>query len=349
MPMKRLCTTIGLFICVGILLTGCGTKEIPTSSEGEKLYHNIGETFEFIGSASELPFEVKVKDIWIEDGKEHEAYIEEHVRKPDGAEQVMYITYEVENKGDEPFAFTDDELYPHNDLLPNFLDPVSLIKDVDVIYPENAFIEASDDLDALELEPHDKIELTAAVITTEASTLAGAFIWEFQEEIPEVVFTQAQAKRKDQVGVYDLEEKLYMIDHKDYEMSIIFHSIEQLTSEEEAPVERVYEDSSFLVMDVAIENSGKKSLFIQDAFPEIQLENSRVVLSSSFIKEGEQAPIEDDVVKKGENVHGKIYYEVENNSFEEHMIEHAQLYYPYAGFKDYPIYFQWVNYNLAND
>lgn len=357
--MKYVSKYIG-FIVISLVLIGCAENqnEIPTTQSGQKLYHEIGDTFEFEGPESGLPFEIKVKDIWLENFEEHEAYISEHVKKPDDSRAVIFISYTVTNKGDETYEFKDDRFYPNNDVLPNLIHPGNYILDVDIAYPKDSPIEDMEQVTELTLNPDESMDITGAVLTETGSAHEGAFIWDYDADIPQVIFTKSQSERRDQVGVYDLDEPIYIVDYEKILFNVTVHDIRHIKTDEDIQyIEREYDDSSFLVIDMTIENEGEKDIVVPMAIPEIEINVGTPFQREYFIKAGETVPIEDShinpgeeptdgLIKSGDSLEGTFYYEVENNSLQEDPVLEAKVYYPYRGFKDYPYYQQWVNYNL---
>lgn len=350
---------IGLFM-ISIVLVGCSShrNEIPTTSSGQKLYHEIGDTFEFVGRESGLPFEIKVNKIWIDDFEEHEAYIVEHYPRSAEDKKVVFISYQVTNKGNDTYEFTEDRYYPNNDVLPNLINPNNMIFDVDIAYPENSVIDDMEQVIDLSLEPNETMDLTGAVITYAQTEYDGAFVWDYDADIPQVVFTRSQSERKDQVGVYDIGSSVFISDQNGELINVTFNDIHDVKSDEDVEyIEREYDSSAFLVLDMMIENSGEEDIDISWAIPQITTNGHYAFESKYFIKKGETTPIEsihvhknenpkDGLIKPGKTVEGTLYYEVRNMRRHEVMTLDAQVYYPYRGFKDYPYYKQWINYNL---
>src|SRR5690625_5448474 len=104
------------------------------------LYHDILDPFKFYGAESGLPFEVMVEDVWMEDFAEHEDYISEHVHNPDDSRQIMFISYQVINKGDETYQFLDDCFFPNIDFLLTFINTFYINLYVDVVLLEFHYI-----------------------------------------------------------------------------------------------------------------------------------------------------------------------------------------------------------------
>lgn len=357
---QRVWMYIGWIVIMTLLLTGCSEdhNEIPTTKSGQKLYHEIGDPFEFDGAESSLPFEVMVEEIWMEGFAEHEDYISEHVHNPDDSRQIMFISYQVTNKGDEKYSFTDDRFYPNNDVLPNLINPNNMIFDVDIAYPEDGVIDDMEQVTELTIEPGETMDITGAVITYSQTEYDGAFVWDYDADIPQVVFTRSQSKRKDQVGVYDIGDPVYIIDQNGMEFNVIFNDIHDVKSDQDVEaIEQEYDSSTFLILDMMIENSGEKDIAIPMALPSITTNGHHAFERSYFIKKGETTPIKDvhinpgesptdGLIKPGETVEGTFYYEVENLRPHEVMTLDAHVFYPYQGFKDYSYYKQFINYNL---
>lgn len=358
--MKRVLKYGIAFIITCLLLLGCkgNHHEIPTTHSGQKFYHEIGDTFQFNGPESGLPFEITVKKIWMEDFEKHEAYISEHVYKPDDRRAVMFISYRVKNIGDLPYEFKDDRFYPNNDVLPNLINPNNMIFDVDITYPKNRLIDDMEKVTELTLKPGESMDITGAVITYTEAKYDGAFVWDYDADIPQVVFTRSQSERKDQVGVYEIGDPIYVMDIDGVQFNVTFNDIYDVKSNEDMEdVKRVYASSPFLVLDMTIENDGEKDILIPWAIPEFNTNGHHIFQQLSFIKKGETMPIKDmhinpqdeptdGLVKPGETVEGTLYLEVENMRTHEVMTLDAQVYYPYEGFTEYYYYKQWINYNL---
>lgn len=353
--------SMGYILVVGLVIAGCENPEkgaIPTTDSGQKLYHEIGDTFEFEGPESGLPFEVTVEDIWMEDFEDHEDYISAHVKKPnEDDDAVIFVSYTIKNKGDETYAFKDDRFYPNNDVLPNLIHPANYILDVDIAYPEDGPVDDMEDVTDLTLDPGESMEITGSVLTNPRNKDEGAFVWDYDADIPQVLFTRPQSERRDQVGVYDIGEPIYVEDYKDTRFNVTIDDVDDIESDEDVEViDREYDDSAFLVVDMTIENDGNEDIVVPDALPEINDVHS-VDTRRYFIKKGETEPIDDVYinpgeqptdgrVEAGETLEGTLYYEVRNTSYGEVLKLDAQIYFPYVGFEDYPYYQQWVNYHL---
>lgn len=358
--MKRFGKHIG-FIVKSLFIVGCSstTNEIPTTESEQKLYHEIGEVFEFEGPESGLLFEIKVKDIWLEDFNKHEQYISDQIKKPDHNDAVAFISYTVTNKGEDIYEFKDDRFYPNNDVLPNLVHPYNFILDVDIAYPKESPIDGMEDITDLKLEAGETMDITGAVLTIQDSANEGAFVWDYDADIPQVVFTKSQSRRKDQIGVYDIGEPIYIADREDLFFNVTINEIRDIKSDEDTEyIERGYEDSAFLVVDMTIENDGEIDITVPMALPEVYVEGGSSFNRTYFIKSGETKPIKDShinpgdrptdgLIKAGESLEGTFYYEMRNMLYgDEVLTMDVQLFYPYIGFTDYPYYQQWVNYNL---
>lgn len=362
--MSRLLQSITCMLFAGLLLVGCSEEKnefaIPTTESGQKLFHEIGETFEFVGPESGLPFEIKVKDVWIEGFKEHEAYISEHVKKPDDDRAVIFISYTVTNKGDETYEFKDDRYYPNNDVLPNLIHPFNYILDIDLTYPEGGLVEDMEAVTDLTLEPGASMDITGSVLTHQRSAHEGAFVWDYDANIPQVIFTKSQSERRDQVGVYDIGDPIYVMDQDETFFNVTIDQIRNIQSDEDVKyITGEYDDSAFLVVDLTIENDGETDIVVPMAIPEIKVQGASSFTNTYFIKKGETKPIKDvhlnpgqeptdGLIKAGKTLKGTVYYEVRNMLYGDEVLtlDDALLFYPYQGFADYPFYQQWVNYNL---
>lgn len=353
---------MGFILVIGLVIIGCENpekkREIPTTESGQKLYHDIGDTFEFEGPESGLPFEVTVTDIWLEDFEDHQDYVSEHVKNPDEDKAVMFVSYTVKNKGDETYVFKDDRFYPNNDVLPNLIHPGNYILDVDIAYPEDGPIDDMEDVTDLTLDAGDSMDITGAVLTDQRNGHEGAFVWDYDADIPQVLFTRPQSERRDQVGVYDLGDPIYVYDYGDTRFNVTIDDVDDIKSDEDfEAIDREYDDSAFLVVDMTIENDGDEDIVVPDALPEIKNDVNSIDTRLYFIKKGDTEPI-DDVhinpgeqptdgwVEAGDTLEGTLYYEARNTLYDDVLKLDAQLYFPYVGFEDYSYYQQWVNYHL---
>ena len=369
--MRRVLQSISWICLVCLMMVGCSIEtekkteneeenKIPTTESGQKLYHEIGETFEFEGPESGLPFEVTVDKIWIEGFEEHEAYISEHVKKPDDDQAVIFISYTVTNNGDETYAFKDDRYYPNNDVLPNLIHPYNFVLDLDLTYPEGGVVDDMEDVTELTLDPGASMDITGAVLTNKSSEHEGAFVWDYDAEIPQVVFTKSQFERRDQVGVYDIGDPIYVVDREETFFNVTIDDIQNIKSDEMLEdIEGEFDDSAFLVVDMTIENDGETDIALPDALPQLKTGLGSSFTNMYFIKDGETEPIQDvhlnpgevptdGLIKAGETLKGTLYFELRNMLYGDEVLEldDAQLFYPYTGFAEYPYYQQWVNYNL---
>src|SRR5690625_2196357 len=137
-------------------------------SQGDgELYHEIGETFEFdVELLSDSSLDITVHDIWMEDGEDHWDYIENDIALPEGNETVTFITFTVNNVGDEAIYYSD--------VLPMYFGEDASNDEIDISYPENDEAEEYGDAFQLSLEPGETEEITGAKITTAYSENGGA-------------------------------------------------------------------------------------------------------------------------------------------------------------------------------
>lgn len=360
--MRRILTYMSYIIVLSLLVVGCDNSDrqpIPTTESGQNLYHEVGDTFEFEGPESGLPFEVTVNDIWLEDFEDHKDYISEHVTKPDANRAVMFVDYTVQNKGEETYTFKDDRYYPNNDVLPNLIHPSNYMLDMDIAYPDDGPIDDMGDVTDLTLDAGESMDITGAVLTDQSSAHEGAVVWDYDADIPQVLFTKSQSERRDQVGVYDMGKPIYVSDYEGQRFNVTINDVDDIKSDQDSKkVDRAYDDSAFLVVDMTIENDGDEDIVVPMALPEVYGHRDSTFSRPYFIKKGETEPMEDvhinpgekptdGIIKQGDTLEGTFYYEVQNMLYGDEVLElDAQLYFPYMGFEDYPYYRQWVNYNL---
>lgn len=353
-----LCISILLFT---LLIAGCGgenengnekndqLEEENNTSEQEnepvqdgeendeqKLYHEVGETFEFIGESPALPIEITVNKIWMEDGAQHEQHIEEHVISPAEKDTVTFIDYTVTNKGDETLPF--------NDVIPRYFGEDATLDEIDLFYPENDLVKDYADAYQLELEPGESMDITGSVITSIYSENGGAFVWKFMDETPEVVFQTPQEERNDKMGIYDLGEKIYVVDQTDERQLIVtIEDIDVVDGEE--GFDSLIEDPVYIKLKMNIENAGSEQQEIPSVFPDPVIDGEGQQHTTEFKKEGNliDDPWNDPerIIEPGEQFTGELYIGVL-----EEIVDDVQLYYFDGSFLTYPEYSKIINYHL---
>lgn len=347
-----------LYICMALfslLIAGCSEKDGNENAKvdqiegaeneenaqenetdgGQKLYHEIGETFEFMGNYPVLPIEVTVNKIWMESGDKHKQYIEENVISPEDNATVTFIDYTVTNKGDETLPF--------NDVIPQYYGADASLDEIDLSYPENDLVEEYLDAFQLELEPGESIDIVGSVATTTYSENGGAFIWAFMDDIPKVVFQTPQEERKDKIGIYDMGEDMYVIDQTDERQLIV--TIEGVDVVEDEDLENTIADSVYIKVDMHIENAGTEKEEVASAFPDPVIDGEIEWHSNKFKRNGLliDDPWNDPerIIEPGEKLEGQVYIEVGKD-----VVDDVQLYYFDSNFLTHPEYSMIINYNL---
>ena len=343
--MKQHKWILTLFTALILLLSACSdsedaSKETSNAKKSEKntseektedLYHEIGETFEIEESLTNTPLEIKVKKIWMEDGNKHKKYIED-VEEND---TVTFINYTVKNKGDDTVTLAD--------AIPKYFGTDATLDEIDLSYPNNDIAKEYHDAFKAEIEPGETLDLTGSAMTSIYSENNGAFVWEFMEDIPEVVFQTPISERNDGPGVYELGKPIHVIDEtEDHQLQA---TINKVKVEEKTDFESKFDNGEWIVIDMDIENKGKKEKSITDAFPSAVVDDKELIHSHQFKKDGKAIEnLHDDeeaTIKSGEKVTGTLYINVEENKAKK-----AQLYYFDSSFLTYPDYSQKVDYNL---
>src|SRR5690625_4058088 len=103
-----------------------------------------------------------------------------------------------------------------------------MILDVDIAHPEDSLIDDMEQVTDLIIEPDETMDITGAVISYSQTEYDGAFVWDYDADIPQPVFTRSQSKRKDQVGVYDIGDPVYVIDQNAMALNVIFNGIQNV-------------------------------------------------------------------------------------------------------------------------
>jgi|SRR5690625_33734 len=305
-------------------------------NDGQKLYHEVGEAFEFTGDYPALPIEITVNKIWMEDGDKHQQHIEEQVMSPNEKDTVTFIDYTVTNKGDETLPF--------NDVIPHYFGVDAALDEIDLSYPENDLVKDYADAYQLELEPGESMEITGSVVTSIYSENGGAFVWKFMEDIPEVVFQTPQEERNDKMGIYDIGEKIYVIDQtNDHQLIVTIEDIDEIDGEE--GLDSLNENSAYIKLQMNIENAGTEQQEVSSVFPKPVIDGEGQPHTIDFKKEGEliDDPWNDPerIIEPGEQFTGEVYVEVA-----EDIVDDVQLYYFDDSFLTYPAYSMIINYHL---
>ncbi|MBY7142425.1 hypothetical protein KFZ56_04885 [Virgibacillus sp. NKC19-3] len=298
----------------------------------EELYHEVGETFEMTAYYADAEAEITVHDIWTEPGDDHEAFIEEKVSSPEDDANVTFVDYTVKNMSDTQIGL--------GDLLPTY---TAANTEIDVTYPENDNF--TDYLESFnhQLEPEEELDLVGAVASREEDQYTSALLWNLTQDIPEIIFHTPQSERKDKIGVYDLGEAIYPVDHGDN--GYLEVTINDITIEEEAEgLNPSMDDSSFLVLNTEFENTLNEEIEITKGVPTPMIDDEEITHSIDFSLDGNWIDVHqsaDANVESGETLTGDIYLEISNNE-----IENVQLYYANPALLMFPDYAMKLDYNL---
>src|SRR5699024_1156679 len=161
--------------------------------------------------------------------------------------------------------------------------------------------------------------------------------------IQKAVFQTHIAERNDGPCTDGLGKTIQIIDeNKDHQLK---ETKNKINVEEKTDFESKFDNGEWIVIDMDIENKGKKEKSITDAFPSAVIDDKELIHSHQF-KKDEKAienlhEDEEATIKAGEKVSVTLYINVEENKAKE-----AQLYYFDSSFLTYPDYSQKVDYNL---
>lgn len=304
--------------------------------ETSNLYHEIGETFEMTGYYSDVPAEVTVNEIWVENGSEHQEFIESSLASPTDDDVVVFVDYTVKNIGDTDMTI--------GDLIPEYTEANT---EIDLSYPENDTF--TDFMEAFQvpLEAGESMNLTGAVAVDEKAQYTSALMWNITQEIPEIVFHTPQDERRDKIGTYDLGEDIYLADHGDDTFYKVNINNVEITENYEG-FEKNDENNAFLAIDMEFENQLKDDVTLYQTFPSAVVDDNEVVHSDHLVIDGEtvedlyEGP--DGKIAPGETIQGTVFLELMNEDSED-----AQLLYFNPTLLTFPDYAMRVNYNLDND
>lgn len=309
-----------------------GTTDKEKNKSTEQLYHEIGETFEMTAYYADAKAEITVNKVWTEPGEQHKEYIEENLASPDEDTNVTFIDFTVKNKSDKQIGL--------GDLLPEY---TAANTEVDVSYPKND--KFTDFLNSFkyEVEPGEELDLVGAVATSKEDKYTSAFLWNITQEVPEVVFHTPQSERKDKIGIYDIGEAIYPIDHG--EEGYLKVTINDITIEKEAKgLNHTLDNSSYLVLDVEFENTLKEEQPITAGIPSAVIKGDEVPHTVEFSLDGKWIDVyhsADAYVQPGKTLKGKVYLEISNDD-----IEKVNIYYFNPALLIFPEYSMKLNYNL---
>lgn len=314
-------------------------EEEETSGESDfsNLYHEIGETFEVEGYSSGVMAEVTINDIRVEEGAEHQAFMEETVASPEEDDVVVFVDYTVENIGDSAMSM--------GDVIPKYAGPTG-DAEIDLSYPENDIFTDSMSSFQVPLEAGESMELVGTIVAGKNAQYTNALMWNFMQDIPEIVFHTPQDERRDQVGIYDIGEDMYITDYgEDTFYRVNIGNIEVVDDPEN--IEKGDETNSFLAIDMVFENQLDEDMDLYHTFPTPYVGDQEAARSPHFLRDGQlvqdlfEGP--EGKIEAGETVEGTVYLEIINEN-----IEDIQLLYPHPALLTYPDYAMRVNYNLDN-
>lgn len=342
-----------ILIVILLLAAGCGNEGVENEGEQEdsketqekasnsdkeekgsteQLYHEIGETFEMTAYYADAKAEITVNKVWTEPGDKHKEYIEENIGSPDENTNVTFIDYTVKNSSDTQIGL--------GDLLPEY---TAANTEVDVSYPKNDKFTDFLKTFKYQIEPGEELDLVGAVATSKDDKYSSAFLWNITQEVPEVVFHTPQSERKDKIGIYDIGEPIYPIDHG--ENGYFKVTINDVTIEKEADgLNKMMDDSSLLVLDVELENTLTEKKPITIGIPSPVIEDDEIVHNPDFSLDGKWIDVHqsaDAYVQPSKTLNGKIYLEISNDE-----IENVKIYYRNPAMGIYPEYSMKLNYNL---
>lgn len=350
--MKRFWKVSIILIAILLIVAGCSSndgdkdkgendskKTLETASKTDKvkketteLYHKIGETFEMTAYYANAKAEITVNKVWTEPGDKHKEYIKKNISSPNENTNITFIGYTVKNSSDTQIGL--------GDLLPKYS---AANTEIDVSYPENDKFKDYAKTFKYQIKPGEELDLVGAVATSKDDKYTSAFLWNSTQEEPEVVFHTPQSERKDKIGIYDIGEAIYPIDHG--ENGYLKATINDITIEKEAKgLNHMLDDSSYLVLDVEFENTLKEKQPITTGIPSPVIKGDKVPHTIDFSIDGKWIDVHhsaDAYVQPGKTLKGKIYLEISNDE-----IEKVNMYYFNPALLTFPEYSMKLNYNL---
>src|SRR5699024_11777477 len=92
----------------------------------------------------------------------------------------------------------------------------------------------------------------------------GAFIWEFLQDIPEVVFQTPLSERRDAPGIYELGKPIYVVDEtEDHQL---LATINDVTTKDETKFKNNFDNGEWIVIDMDIRNKVKEQKGVTKVF-----------------------------------------------------------------------------------
>lgn len=312
-----------LSLCVG-LFVGCSQEEardLPPSVSEKELYHDFGEAFLIDEDHVGEPVEITVHDTWMEEGEEHDAFIDAFELADEDRKTVSFVEFSVTNKGESAFAVQEIiPLYWDTGVTGSGFDMFDYY--IDLTYPENDGIKEDEDLSKWMLEPGETYEFTGAVPTSTYSEREGAFVWIDDDYEMEVVFQTPQQEREDAIGVYDFGEEMLMRNgYVSSHWSTIIHTA-AYEDDAEVPGIPMEDDATYLVLEVDIENTSDDPMQLAYLGPTIRIGEDRKHLAEGYEVKGEfldHVYDQEDpaMLESGETFKGKIYHKIEKSTTDE--------------------------------
>jgi len=310
-----------LFILLIIFISDCSSDDAKADDKQKKskkaakeeqaikdFNHEIGETFEVKDGITKTPLDITVKKIWMEDGNKHKEYIKD----VEDDDTVTFINYTVKNKGDDTVTLAD--------AIPKYFGTGASSDEIDLSYPKNDLAKEYYDGFKVEIEPGETLDLTGSTRTSIYSENNGAFIWEFLQDIPEVVFQTPLSERRDAPGIYELGKPIYVVDEtEDHQL---LATINDVTTKDETKFKNNFDNGEWIVIDMDIENKGKEDKSVTYAFPTAVMDDEELFHDNEFELDGEVIDNlhedEEAIIKSGEKVTGTLYINVQKTKLKKH-------------------------------
>lgn len=334
-----------------LLLSACGSANDDSSKSKENeskkanaeedkikdLYNEVGETFEVIEGLSDAPVDVTVKKIWMEDANKHKDYYGDQADRLDDDSTLTFINYTVKNKSDKEIRL--------GELIPRYFGSDASLDEIDLSYPKNDLAKEYYDAFSVIVKPGEELDLTGVKSTSIYSKVNGAFIWEFLEDIPQVVFQTPQSERKDAIGTYDIGEPIYVMDNTEDHQLIV--TIKDVKTPKETEFENVMDNGNgdWIVVKLEVENTGKEKKDITLAEPSVRVGDKEALRGTEYKKDGKH--LEDAYngpeanLEPGDKANLEIFINVKKG-----VSKKAQLYYMDTSFLRNKEFGQKLNYNL---
>lgn len=301
--------------------------------------YEIGESFKVTDELTDDPYEITVKKIWNEASDQHKDYLKDVDQLADNA-NLTFITYTVKNLGDESISLFNS--------IPEFYANDTTSGQVDISYPDNGFKKEEKDPRDFEIKPNDTVEVTGVHDSTTYSKNTAAFTWEATKKDDKPIVLQTSIKkRKDAPGTYKQGEPIQILDETEDRQLVA--TIDNIELKDETDIEKDYDNSSWFVMDIKAENKGKQEINVQEAYPDLVVDDKlRANSRADFFKVGdhliEQTSENDQaIIAPGEKLEGTLYINVLNK-----YAKDMELYYMDKGLTTNIDFAQKLDYNPAH-